>query len=163
MSMNDSVKTKKTTTKYENIEKLLSEASLICFSFFNHEYRYDVQEAVDELGLDEELIHELVEDYVAQIIKSVVQFEEILYGLASNKDTKSELDYTELKELAHKNLGVARNLRIKDSELLLKELMKKDDLEYLLKCVAVLRATAIVLKPKYAYKTITLMDVKSSF
>jgi hypothetical protein len=161
--MNNEVKQERRNSKNEEIRNLVSKAKKVCFSFFQKEYKYSTQEAVDELGLDDELIHQLLEDYVAQIIKAIIQFEEMLYTLQSQKDAQKELEYTALKELAHKNLGVARNLRIKDAEILLTNLMKKDDLEYLFKCIEVLRASAIMLKPRYAYNTIKLIEVKSTF
>ena len=145
------------------IRSLYSHADKVCRAFFKEGYRYNDFEAVEELGLDEELIHQLIEDYVVQIIKSVTMFEEILYKLQERVDAKKELDYTELRELAHKNLGVARNLRIKDSEILLNDLMKKDDLEYLFLCIETLRACAIRLKPECAYDAIKLIEIKSTF
>jgi len=68
-------------------------------------------------------LDELVDDYVAQVIKSVVQFEKYLTQLLNEQKQDLELDYTLFRELAHKNLGVARNLRIKNAETLLYELM----------------------------------------
>lgn len=126
------------------------------------DYKYDVSIAVNELGLDKELVAELVDDYVAQVIKSVVQFESYLKTLKTSKENNKDLDYTALRELAHKNLGVARNLRIKDAEILLYELMKKDDLEYLVACLEALKVCAIKLSPQCAYKTLKLIEVKSS-
>ncbi len=149
--------------KNTNIRKLVQKAQKVCFSFFGKDYTYSDAEAIEELGLDEELIHQLIEDYVSQIIKAVIQFEEILYDLQSKKDAKQELDYTELRELSHKNLGVARNLRIEDAIVILDDLMKKDDLEYLFSCIETLRACAIRLKPICAYNTIKLIEVKSTF
>ncbi|MEJ2373430.1 MAG: hypothetical protein P8Y16_06520, partial [Sulfurimonas sp.] len=72
------------------------------------------------------------------------------------------LDYIPFRELAHKNLGVARNLRIQDAQVLLYELMKKDDLDYLVTCLEALKYCAIKLNPKRAYDTIRLMEVKSN-
>ncbi len=145
------------------VRSLAAKAISVCNAFFKEEYRYDDAEAVDELGLDEELIHQLIEDYVAQIIKSVMLFENLLYDMQSKVDAKEEVDYTEFRELAHKNLGVARNLRIKDSEIVLNDLMKQDDLEYLFKCIEVLRACAIRLSPECAYNTIKIIEIKSTF
>jgi len=161
--MNEKRITERRQSKNREIRSLVQKAKSVCRLFFDDDYEYDVSEAIEELGLDEELIHQLVEDYVAQIIKSVLQFEELLYELQSKKDAREELDYTELRELAHKNLGVARNLRIKDAEILLADLMKKDDLEYLFHCIEGLRACAIVLNPEYAFNTIKLIEVKSTF
>ena len=126
-------------------------------------YVYSNAQAVEELGLDEEEIAELVEDYISQIIRTVRQMEEMLYALQSQEDAKKELIYTPLRELAHKNLGVARNLRIEDAVTLLEDLMKKDDLEYLFLCIETLRACAIVLNPKHAFNTIKLIELKSTF
>ncbi len=149
----------------QNIEirKLVDDAVKICNTYFNEGYQYSSQEAMEELGIDDELIEELVEDYVAQIIKDIIQLEEMLYAFQAKVDAKEELDYVEFRELAHKNLGVARNLRIKDAVVLLGELMKKDDLEYLFGCLETLRACAIRLKPVYAYKTIKIIEVKNTF
>lgn len=127
------------------------------------EYVYDPAQAVDELGLDEGLVNELVEDYVAQMIKSLVQFEGYLQKLENSQSSSLKLDYTLFRELAHKNLGVARNLRIKNSEILLYELMKKDNLKYLMKCIEALKAAIIKLNPKCAYNTLKLIKVKQSF
>jgi hypothetical protein len=125
-------------------------------------YEYTTDEAVEELGLDEDLVHQLVEDYVTQVIKSITQFEEYLSKLVESEDTNNILDYTPFRELAHKNLGVARNLRIRDAEKILYELMKKDDLEYLLICIEALRVCTIRLKPECAFHTLKLIEVKSS-
>jgi len=125
-------------------------------------YTYSTEEAIFELGLDEDLVNQLVDDYVAQIIKAIIQFDEYMEKLKDSQNKEVELDYTLFRELAHKNLGVARNLRIKDAEKLLYELMKKDDLEYLLTCLEALKVCAIKLRPKCAYDTIKLIKVKNS-
>ena len=124
-------------------------------------YVYDPAEAVNELGLDEDLINQLVDDYVAQVIKATVQFDGYMETLQDSQDKDIELDYTLFRELAHKNLGVARNLRIRDAEKLLYELMKKDDLEYLLTCLEALKVCAIKLRPVCAYDTLKLIEVKN--
>lgn len=149
--------------KNQLVRELVEKAKKVCFSFFGEEYTYSSAEAVEELGLDEDLVDHLIKDYVAQIIKSVVMFEEYIYALQEAQDAKKELDYTPLRDLAHKNLGVARNLRIKDAEILLKDLMHEDDLQHLFKCIEVLRACAIRLKPMHAYHTIKLIEIKSTF
>jgi len=127
-----------------------------------YDYKYDISIAVRELGLDKELVAQLVDDYVAQVIKSVVQFEDYLTTLHDSQENHDDLDYKAFRELAHKNLGVARNLRIKDAEILLYELMKKDNLDYLLACLEALKACAVKLSPKYAYDTLKLIEVKNS-
>jgi len=151
-------------------ESLLADATQICDTLTAtvlrdldiHNYCYDPKEAVEELGLDEELVHQLVADYVAQVIRSVVQFENYLKSLHSSQQNHTNMDYTPFRELAHKNLGVARNLRIKDAEKLLYELMKKDDLEYLVICLEALKVCAIKLNPECAYDTIKLIHIKNN-
>ncbi|MEA2073142.1 MAG: hypothetical protein U9O86_06110 [Campylobacterota bacterium] len=161
--MNDTVKLERRKNKNREMRDLVSSAKETCNSFFGEEFIYDEVEAMEELGLDDELIHQLVEDYVIQILKAISVFEEYIFELQSSKDAKSKLDYTLLRELAHKNLGVARNLRIKDAEILLHDLMKKDDLEHLYICLETLRSCAIVLKPECAFDTIKLIEIKSTF
>jgi len=161
--MNNVITKERRQRKNLEIRKLVDKAKDICFSYFHEDYRYSIDEAQEELGLDCELTEELVKDYVSQIIKATIVFQEQIFALQNKLDAKGKLDYTELRELAHKNLGVARNLRIKDAEQLLYDLMKKDDLEYLFRCVEVLRACAIKLSPICAYNTIKVIEVKSTF
>ena len=157
----------KKLSKEEEIEKMLSAANAACKSISTQgllnldieDYTYSTKEAIEELGLDEELIQQLLEDYVSQIIKSITQFREHISILESKKN----LDYTPIRELAHKNLGVARNLRIKDAEKLLYELMKKDDVNHLNDCLIALELCAIKLKPICAYETLQLIKIKQSF
>jgi hypothetical protein len=154
----------------KNAQTLLADAQKICDNLTAtvlqdlgiRDYHYDPKEAMEELGLDEKLIEQLVADYVAQIIRSVVQFEDYIKALQNSKENHTQLDYTLFRELAHKNLGVARNLRIKDAEKLLYELMKKDDLEYLIVCLEALKVCAIKLNPQCAYETIKLIHLKKS-
>jgi len=154
----------------DDVEFLRKSAEEVCDNLFSgklanlniDDYRYDTQEAVAELGLDEDMVEQLVDDYVAQIIKAIIQFDEYMEELQESEAHQKELDYTLFRDLAHKNLGVARNLRIRDAEKLLYELMKKDDLEYLLTCLEALKVCAIKLRPKCAYDTIKLIKVKNS-
>ena len=125
-------------------------------------YKYSTDMAVEELGLDDELVNQLVEDYVIQIIKSRAVFLEYLDLLKKQNVNNEILDYINFRELAHKNLGVARNLRIEDAQKLIYELMTKDDLNYLGECLEILIACAIRLKPRLAYETIELIKIKSS-
>lgn len=161
--MNEKVIQDRRESKNREIRELVDSAKDVCHSFFDELYVYNEAEAMEELGLDDELIHQLVEDYVIQILKSINVFEEYIFKLQSDKDAKIELNYTPLRELAHKNLGVARNLRIKDAEKLLHALMKEDDLEYLYVCLETLRSCAIMLKPECAFNTIKLIEIKSTF
>jgi histidyl-tRNA synthetase len=154
----------------QSVTQLLKDARKVCNNLATgilsdlaiQNYQYDASIAVGELGLDKELVMQLVDDYVAQVIKAVVQFEDYLVTLQNSQDNHDDLDYTAFRELAHKNLGVARNLRIKDAEILLYELMKKDDLEYLVACLEALKVCAIKLSPKCAYETLKLIKLKSS-
>jgi HPt (histidine-containing phosphotransfer) domain-containing protein len=124
-------------------------------------YRYSPKEAVEELGLDEELVSQLVNDFVVQVIHSIAQFEEYLKNLQNSYDKEEVLDYTPFRELAHKNLGVARNLRIKDAQVLLNELMKADNLSYLFICLEAVKLSVICLNAKCAYNTIKRINEKS--
>jgi len=160
----------KKLSKEEEIEKLLTNACEICKNLTNVElkkldicdYQYSAKEAVEELGIDEELVHQLLEDYVIQVLKSIRQFHEYINKLRILNYSATKSDYDTLRELAHKNLGVARNLRVKDAEKLLYVLMKNDDLNYLELCAKALECCAIKLKPSCAYDTITLMNLKST-
>ena len=155
----------------QNIDTLLNDATLLCDDLTKGvlqsldiaDYHYNPQEAVEELGIDLELVNQLVDDYVAQVIRSIMQFEVYLEDLYTSQNKNEKMDYTPFRELAHKNLGVARNLRIKDAEKLLYELMKKEDLEYLVTCLEALKVCAIKLRPKCAFDTIRLIHVKNSF
>lgn len=161
---------KKVLSKEEEVDKLLSAASLVCQNMSHKElknldicdYVYSSEEAVEELGLDEELVHQLLEDYVSQILKSISQFKIYINQIRIKNDDSVIADYKNLRELAHKNLGVARNLRIKDAEKLLYVLMKEEDLNYLETCIKALESCAVKLKPICAYDTLKLMKVKSN-
>lgn len=133
------------------------------FSHLNlHDYSYTTTAAKEELGLDEELVLELIDDYVAQIIKAVKVFEKQLLELQSAQDRAIETDFTPFRELVHKNLGVARNLRIEDAKALLVEMMHSEDILYLRLCIELLELCAVMLNPTWAYKTYKLIELKSS-
>ena len=161
----------KELSKEQEVLNFLDRAMDICkkakesdLSHFNMcDYQYSTQEAMNELGLDDELVHQLVEDYVRQILKSKQLFVKYLQLLQESARDRKVLDFTPLKELVHKNLGVARNLRIKDAQMILEEMMKLENLETLSLCIDVLEACAIKLKPLCAYDTMTLMNIKQSF
>jgi len=127
-----------------------------------HNYRYNINNAVDELDLEEDLIIQLLEDYIIQILKSKVTFYELIKKLRKAELNNINLDYTELRDLAHKNLGVARNLRIDDSQKILTLLMKEEDLDYMRICVKALEVSAVKLNPLCAYETMKLIKVKNS-
>jgi len=136
------------------IRALVDEAQAKCNEFFKEQYRYDDTEAVEELGIDSELVQQLVEEYVKQIVKSTTLFKKYLETLKEQNSKKDLLDFTPFRELVHKNLGVARNLRIKDSEQILKELMTYESLDEIEVYLSILEACAIKLKPLSAYKAL---------
>lgn len=159
-----SIENQDATVLYDEASRIYTE--LISNDLVNlglSEDEYNPTDAVEELGLDEELINELIEDYVSQIMRSLVQFQSKLQKLHISKNNQTSLDYTPFRELAHKNLGVARNLRIKDAEILLYELMTKENLEYLLLCLEALEVSAIKLNPTRALNTLKIMKVKNLF
>jgi hypothetical protein len=61
-------------------------------------------------------------------------------------------NFQPLRDLAHKNLGVARNLRIKDAQKILNNIMKEYDADIIEKYIDYLESCAILLKPKVAYE-----------
>ena len=146
--------------KNNEIRILVNESERICLDFFKRNYIYSDKEAVEELGVESDLIEQLIEDYVIQIINCIVVFEEHLSILKREKYESKALNYTSFRELAHKNLGVARNLRIKDSEEILNKLLKKDDLEYLENLLHVLEACVVKLNPTKSYETMQLIKLK---
>ncbi len=122
-------------------------------SLYDVSYIYEPAEAIDELGLPEELVDELIEDYVEQILKTYGEFQ-LHISLLWEKDFLGEsLDFTPLKDLAHKNLGVAKNLRIEDAITLLSKIKKEENLEILSQCLELLISSAIKLKPTKACET----------
>lgn len=160
--MNSNNLTQVDKQKNEEIHNLLKNAQRLCCDFFNDKYDYCDQEAVEELGLESELIDQLVEDYVIQVIKSTELFREYIEKLKQEQKDNKTLDFTPLRELAHKNLGVARNLRIKDSEEVLLKLMKQDDLEEFSHYVDILEACVISLKPAIAHSSLQLIKIKKN-
>ena len=85
-------KIERRNVKNNKIRELVQKAKKVCNSFFDECYVYDNAEAIEELGLDEELIDQLIEDYVSQIIYAVIEFEEMLYVLQSEKDATIKID-----------------------------------------------------------------------
>jgi len=158
MNLNNLVEKRK--QKNKEIRVLVDNAKKLCCDFFQDQYTYCDNEAIDELGLERELIDQLVEDYVIQIIKSLDLFREHIDTLHQKKKEGSILDYTPLRELAHKNLGVARNLRIKDSEDILTRLMKQENIEDFHHYVNLLEACVIKLKPFVANSSLELIQIK---
>ncbi|MCF6339625.1 MAG: hypothetical protein L3J10_02580 [Sulfurimonas sp.] len=149
-----------------SIDTLLNEGDTFLKNNFSQlkvsQYNYDINEAIDELCLDKDVINQLLEDYVIQILKSKITFYKYIQELKQAEYENIDIDYSKIKDLAHKNLGVAKNLRIKDAKILLEELMKEDDLDYLRICVKALEISAVKLNPLCAYETMNLIQVKNS-
>jgi len=126
-------------------------------------YRYDHSVAAKELGLDKDLIEQLVQDYISQILNTRYQFDNLIDNIAKLKNIDKEAKKIDLKNLAHKNLGVVKNLRIEDAQVFLKDIMVIDDIKHLRDCVDALEACAFKLNPTYAFSVLQIMELKSSF
>ncbi len=127
-----------------------------------HDYHYVIDDALTELDLGHDIVIQLLEDFIIQILKAKITFYKQIQDLKQAQLDNRPLDYTEIRNLAHKNLGVARNLRIKDAQKILTILMEKDDLDYLRICVKALEVSAVKLNPLCAYETLNLINVKNS-
>jgi len=155
----------------KTMEEMLNNAEKISDKIFSknlqtlhiENYIYTPDIAIEELGVDLDLMNQLIEDYVIQIIKSCINFMEFLTELQDLKKYTTNLDYRILRDLAHKNLGVAKNLRIEDAIKLLERIMKESDLDFITKCVECLFVRGVLLQPVQAYNTIRLIQVKESF
>ena len=150
---------KKIFNRYESFEEYLKRAEKKCeelnkntSEFVAEDHLYSMEITREELGLDDDLIDSLLEDYVTQIINTLPQFRKIIKNIRNDIKKGKNADFTPLRDLAHKNLGVARNLRIKDAQKILYSIMKNDDLDGVERCLEYLEACAVLLKPKAAYK-----------
>ena len=171
MLLLETLKLDSALSKERKIQFLYAEAIKIShrvfiYRFDNNKlknYEYNPSIASEELGLDSELVGELINDYISQISNTKYQFMNILSNMRELKDIDREMKKIELKNLAHKNLGVAKNLRIEDAILFLDDLMKKDDIDHLEDCVNALEACAFKLNPEHAFHVLQVMKLKSSF
>ena len=125
-------------------------------SFFQTDYTYNDEEAVEELGVESELIHQLLEDFAIQIIESNVMQRREIAHLKEDKLNAKELDFTSFRNEVHKNLGVSRNLRVKDAVTVLTELMIATDFDRIELLLEVFEACALKLKPLQAYEATLL-------
>lgn len=143
-------------TLYENIDN--EDVKSLC----DPDYIYEPEEAIEELGLPEELVDELLEDYVEQILRTYGEFQLHISSLWEQDLLDKTLDYTPLRDLAHKNLGVAKNLRIEDAKTLLSAMQEEDNLERLSQYLELLISCAIKLKPTKACETMfdSIEDLK---
>jgi len=159
MNLNNLVENRK--QKNSEIRKMVQKSKDKCAFFFQNDYIYNNEKAVEELGVDAELIDQLLEDFVTQILSSNLSFRTFLSTLKEEEKNLQELDYVPFKELVHKNLGVARNLRIKDAQEILELLMKKENLDDLSILLDILEACAIKLKPMKSYETLQILKLKN--
>jgi hypothetical protein len=123
-------------------------------------YIYTTEIAQNELGLEAELVENLLEDFIAQIINTKDEFLQLIDTIEEDQKSNKIVNYTPLRELAHRNLGVAKNLRIEDAKVFLHELMKKDDVPYLRQCLVWLEVCVMRLNPGYAFKVKQLLETK---
>ena len=81
-------------SKNQNMQQILNDAIDITNTLFKHElkdldinsYKYIPEIAVEELGIDLELVNQLVEDYINQILKSNAFFVEYIKKLQDDKE-----------------------------------------------------------------------------
>lgn len=117
---------------------------------YDPQLKHTPDEASQQLGLSHELIEELVEDYVAQILHTNNEFHLLLSKMWEDSFFDKPIDYEPLRDLAHKNLGVAKNLHIQNGVSILKTLQEEEDLHKIAQCLDLLIISAIRLKPKKA-------------
>jgi len=98
------------------------------------------------------LIEELIKEYIVQILDSKQQFLQYIKEIQESKLNNQNSDYTLLRHLAHKNLGVAKNLDIEDAQKILYDIKTNDNIECLSLLVELLEISAIRLNPECAYK-----------
>jgi len=154
-------------SKEKDIDLVLQDITQTCKEIKHQEflkldicdYKFDIETTIEELGLDKYTIKQFIEGYVTQLLNNIEDFKILIQNL-EKKSFIEKSDFIKLRELAHKNLGVARNLRITDAEKLLNEIMTKDDLEYLKLCVDTLEVCTIKLSPNTAYNVINMINIK---
>lgn len=103
------------------------------------------------------MIHELLEDFTIQLIQSNITLHKKINLLKKEKLYSKKLDFSPFRDIIHKNLGVARNLRVKDSVEVLSKLIEETDLEKIEMLLEVLEACALKLKPMKAYDALQLI------
>ncbi len=127
-------------------------------SFFDEPYSYNEAEAIEALGIESDLVQELLEDFAVQLIQSNVILQKQLHFLNDEQLYTKELDFTPFRNTIHKNLGVARNLRIKDCVMILNQLMIETDLESIEALLKVLESCALKISPHRAYEALQLIN-----
>jgi len=158
----------KNLSKEEEIATVLKDYDRLCRSIDHKvfkeldicDYKYTTDEAVKELCIDEDTVNTILNEYIKQLYDSLFIFDIMIKRLKLDQSLNKELNYTPLRELAHKNLGVARNLRIKDAEKLLTAIMHSDDLELIEISLDMLQYTTIRLDPELSYDVIKSVIAK---
>ena len=123
-------------------------------------YKYDINAVTSELGLDEDMICELLDDYVNQILVTNNEFVDILSYMWEKQFLGESFSLEPCLNLVHKNLGVAKNLRIEDAVLILSEIKKQSDVETISLYLDALVSCAIKLRPKQAVKSAVNLDIE---
>lgn len=123
-------------------------------------YKYDIDKAVSELGLDADTVYELLDDYVKQILTTNKEFVDMLSYLWEKQFLGEKFTLEPFLNLVHKNLGVAKNLRIADAVLILSEIKKQKDVESISLYLDALVSCAIKLRPKQAVKSAVNIDIE---
>ncbi len=157
---------------YELEDKYLNYAQKRCKNIKNYHrlvstllkcnYVYDVHEAVQELGLDEELIEELLDEYVEQIFNTNVEFVDLMALMWEKDFLGISYSFEPFMNLVHKNLGVAKNLRIKDAVFILSTIQKLKDLDLITIYLDILISCTIKLRPKLATLSAIHLTIKSN-
>ena len=150
---------KKIFSTQKSFEEYIRAAEEKCAKFQNcistiqeEDHHYSMETAKEELGLEDELIETLLSDFVTQIITTLPQFRQIVKKMQNDFKKGLRVDFDAFRNLVHKNLGVARNLRIKNVQKILYSLMKEEDLGKIKRCMEYLEGCVILLKPEVAYK-----------
>ncbi len=123
-------------------------------------YKYNVHEAMSELGLDEDTVYELLDDYVKQILVTNKEFIDIISYMWEKQFLGEEFSFQPCLNMVHKNLGVAKNLRIADAVLILSEIKKQKDVESISLYLDALVSCAIKLRPKQAVECAIDLDIE---
>lgn len=140
----------------KNLRKYHKEA----FKLLDCDYIYETKEAAQELGLEEELIEELIEDYIAQVFKTNIEFTNLISSMWEKNFLNTEYSLEPLMNLIHKSLGVAKNLRIKDAVFILSAIQEQNDLEIISIYLDTLVNCTIKLRPKQAIYNINYLNIK---
>jgi hypothetical protein len=132
----------------------MEELKLECETFFKshpelEELAFDIELAKGELDLDEATIKPLLEDFVIQILIFIEKYH--------------QNNIENLHDAIHKNLGVARNLRVLDAKYILEKIYKDEQTQDLEILLYALKQSAIRLNPQIAFDTLELIKGSKNF